>query len=95
MTRIIAWSPKSGTYLNRAVRTVLGGLMPEECLWFSEGEWGDSWSERSKAAGPVVPGVVDYRMVVTLRDPFKLIVSTYHYFGLIGREGGLCNMFNR
>jgi hypothetical protein len=87
---MVAWSPKAGTYLNRALRVVLGKLLPNECLWYSGGEWSEDWTEHSKAKGPVVPGVADYRMIVTIRDPFQLAVSAYVYFGLYGAEGGMC-----
>jgi hypothetical protein len=34
VSRLIAWGPKSGTFLFRAFRLVLCKLLPRECVWF-------------------------------------------------------------
>jgi hypothetical protein len=57
----------------------------QESVWLNEG----GVTEKLLRKGPVFAGS-DYRMLVTLRCPFKYIVSSYTYFGLRGAGWGSC-----
>ena len=82
---MIAWSPKTGTFLFRGVRLVLCKLLPGECVLHSEiGLKGASHLDVLQA-GPMLRGV-PAALLVVVRDPIRWMVSSFSYFGKRGAE---------
>ena len=82
---MIAWSPKTGTFLFRGVRLVLCKLLPGECVLHSEiGLQGASHIDVLHA-GPMLRGV-PAALLVVVRDPIRWMVSSFSYFGKRGAE---------
>ena len=74
-------------------RKALCATLPDDCVWLSP-MGGAAGLNRFLEPGTtlqgtqwpqLVPGVADYRLLVSIRDPFKWLVSSYLFYGLRGQ----------
>ena len=87
LTRMLAMSPKTGSVMYDHVRTELCTALPRNCIWRSDMLSAASLSAQQLQEGPIIRGA-DYRLLVSIRDPFRWLVSAYLYYGIRGEEYG-------
>jgi hypothetical protein len=85
--RLIACTAKTASVVYDALRNALCGIMPSDCIWMSPQAGASFLTAEKIQAGPAVKGA-DVRLLVSIRDPFQWLISSYLFYGLRGQEYG-------